>query len=279
MDVTGVPHGHGPECLYLNDTAGDGGGCKMAIYMEQDISVRNGVITALWQDVDIWRLGNTGEGQDNDGSLYWRQQDTNTLPLSVGDQFKDNTLRGGYWMEQDSDGGFQLKMLMNGVDAAAMGMYEGEDVSGGKEFTGHEGLPDKGGWHLRDDEYGYEDGRYKTYGPWNNTGWIYHRFWMKDDRMKATFWGSDYGDENVDMSTLQDMGELAGVENWYDPEGGWALDLVDILFEVYPEGYIALGAWSGESYWAWFQIDDDPDNPDYASSVESSSWGSIKYQY
>ena len=279
-DVTGVPHGHGPECLYLSSTSGDPGTVNMAIFMEKDISVANGVITALWMDKDVWDQGNTGAGADNDGSLYWHQQDVDTLPLSASDAYEGNTLRGGYWMEQDTDGGFQLKMLMNAVDAEASGLWpEGVGV-GGAEYTGVDGEPLKGGWCLRDDEFGYTDPAvFKTHGLWNTTGWIYHRFWMKDDRVKATFWGSDYGDEKVDMSTLQDMGSDAGVEHWVDAEGGWALDCTDILFTVYPEGYIAMGAWSGESYWAFIEVDDDPDNPDYASSVESSSWGAIKYQY
>jgi hypothetical protein len=271
-DVAGVPHGHGPECVHLSSSDGNQENCKMAIYMEEDISVRNGVITALWNDADVW-VG----GSDNDGSLYWRQQDPSTLPLSRGDQFIDNNLRGGYWMEQDMDGGFQFKMLLNGQAAAnALGL----DEPGGYEYTGSD-RPDHGtgGWSLRDSELGLADPTFKTNGAWNTSGWIYHRFWMKDDRMKGTFWSSDIGDENIDMSIIQDMGDAAGIQYWVDAEGGWALDLVDILFEVFPEGYLALGAWSGESYWAWLQIDDDPDNPDYASSVESSSWGSIKYQY
>jgi hypothetical protein len=229
----------------------------------------------MWMDVDAF-VG----GADNDGSLYWHQQDTGTLPLSTGDQFVDNKLRGGYWMEQDIDGGFQLKMLLNGDDAAASGLYPEGGTEGGKEFTGYDGEPLKGGWALRDDEFGYTDPIYKTTGAWNTSGWIYHRFWMQDDRLKATFWSSDVGDEKIDMSQIADgMGDLGGTQNWVDAEGGWALDVTDILFTVYPEGYIAMGAWSGESYWAFIEVDDDPDNPDYASAVEASSWGSIKYQY
>ena len=286
FDVAGVPHGHGPEVLYLKSTdPANPGACKMAIFLEKEVSVSNGVITCMWQDVDIWAQGNTGTGADNDGSLFWREQDTETLPLSSGESFAGNTLRGGYWMEQDTDGGFQLKVLMNEVEAEASGLWPDEDVTGGKEYTGWDGdakahLRDDR-WCLRDEEFGYElPGIFFTSGPWNTTGWIYHRFWMKDDRVKATFWGSEFGSDKVDMSTLADeMGDMAGTQHWVDAENGWALDCTDVLFGVFPEGYIAMGAWSGESYWAFIEVDDDPDNPDYVDSVETSSWGAIKYQY
>ncbi len=269
--VDDVPWGHGPEVLRIATTDGSAGGTKCSIYFEESISASDAVVTILWKDTGA-AVGN----DDNDGSFFWRCQETTTLALSTGDQFAGNEVRGDYWIEHDQDGGdtwsggFQLKTLLNEKAAAEVGLWPGEDVTGGKEWTWNYAYP----YSLRGSPFG-------IMSEWNQPPyWIYHRIWMQGDVIRCTYWSANIGDENIDMTTIADLtpgaydtgidGDGREYPGWVNPAEGWAIEINDPLFGYFTSGYFALGAWSGTSDWAWMKVETLP------TAVQGTTWGAVK---
>jgi len=179
-----------------------------------------------------------------------------------------NEVRGDYWIEQDHDGGFQLKMLLNEKAAAEVGLWPDEDVTGGKELVWDYAFP----YSLRGDPFKIDAP--EPYA-WNQPPyWIYHRIWMQGDLVKATSWSANIGDENIDMTTIASLTPGADVDvdgyHWVDPANGWAIVVQDPILGYFPSGYFAIGAWSGTSDWAWMKVETLP------TAVENSTWGAVK---
>lgn len=271
-----VPGGHGPEILRIQNVSGnpqDAGGVKVAIFFEESVSASDAVVTYLWKDTGSEALANGG---DNDGSFFWRCQETTTLPISKGDQFAGNKVRGNFWIEHDYDGGddwsggFQLKMLLNEDDSERSGLWPGEDVTGGKEWTWDYAYP----YSLRGSPFG-------IMSEWNPPPyWVYHRIWMQQDVVKCTYWSALIGDETIDMTTIADNtpgaydtgidGDGREYPGWVNPAEGWAIEAQDPLFLYYDSGFFAIGSWSGTSDWAWLAVETIP------TAVQGTTWGAVK---
>lgn len=174
------PPAFGPTVLELRG--------KILELFAKNLVVSDCMIELLWRDVDPVKA-------DADGPLFARAQrppDAGlNLPLPTGD--------GLYWLEHDSDAGFQLKLQQN---------YNQEKVLA---MLNH---------------------NHKTTGDWNHAGWIWEKWLLQGNQLKATYWPSD------------------GI----DP--GWLLEIEDSTFRF---GGVGFRIWSGHAQIAFIRITELPD--------------------
>lgn len=137
---------HGPEVLSLN------GDC--AVYFK-NFEFTDGVIEALWKDVETWEDPGAA---DADGVLIARAQDivsNKSTPIPEGG--------GTYWVEHDTDGGFQFKKSIP-LDVLPP---EGDEETFVKLNDGH-----------------------FTTGDWNKTGWIWVKWQLDGPHLLAKYWST-----------------------------------------------------------------------------------------
>jgi len=175
-----LPPGFGPLVLELHG--------KFLELFAKNLVVSDCVIELLWRDVDPVKA-------DADGPLFARAQlppgARLNLPLPTGD--------GLYWLEHDSDTGFQLKLQQN---------YNQEKVLAQLNLT------------------------HQTTGDWNRTGWIWEKWLLHGNQLKATYWPAD----------------------GFDP--GWLIEIEDSSFRF---GGVGFRIWSGHAQIAFIRITELPD--------------------
>lgn len=188
VPVSDVPSDFGPNVLELQG--------KILEIFAKNLVVSDCLIEILWRDVEPVKA-------DADGPLMARAQlppgTELDLPLPTG-----NAL---YWLEHDSDAGFQIKVQGNFNQERLLAMVN----------------------HA-----------HKTTGAWNQTGWIWQKWLLQGNQLKATYWPQGAGDP------------------------GWLLEVSD---ETLRFGGVGFRIWSGHAQIAFIRISALP-QPHRISSVD-----------
>lgn len=175
VQVPDVPKNHGPAVLDIQG--------KRVVVFARDQIVSDCLIEILWRDVDPIH-------EDTDGPLMARAQ----LPPNSEIQLSLPTGEGLYWLEHDSDAGFQLKTQENFNQETTLARLN----------------------HA-----------HKTSGNWNKNGWIWHKWLLQGNQLKATYWP----------------------EGGEDP--GWLLETGDNKFQF---GGVGFRIWTGHAQIAFIRI-------------------------
>ncbi|NIA29339.1 MAG: hypothetical protein GWP06_05415 [Actinobacteria bacterium] len=132
-----VPPGYGPEVLDIR--------ADHSLLLVKDYILIDGMIRVLWEDMEP-------EEFDADGVIMARGENPfpdEHLPVPKG--------KGHYWVEHDSDAGFQIKRVDN---------------------------------RGRETDLALIDGQWRINGKWNKTGWVWQKLELRGSTLKAKFWSA-----------------------------------------------------------------------------------------
>ncbi|MBN1351654.1 beta-galactosidase [candidate division KSB1 bacterium] len=161
---TTAPAGFGDRVLRLR-------GNQPIAFLKNFVLV-DGVMQVLWKDIQP-------EEEDSDGVLLARAQNPF---IDKSDAVPSG--KAHYWVEQDYDFGFQLKL----------------HDSRGQDLTVAE---------INDDS--------KITGAWNTSGWVWQKLMVKGDSLKAKFWSAESNEPKTWQLAMQNSAlpfGLAGLKLW-----------------------------------------------------------------